>query len=114
MESACSIFEPFVYFLYAFVLLAAMGPTVEVVEVEVEAEVEVEVAVAVAVAVAALIRGMVSHLARVTASRDMEATTRALTAAPAPTTREDMAAMVKPSQVEKDSVNVRNQSHTVL
>lgn len=111
MESAYSIFEPFVYFLYAFVLLAAMGPTVEVVvEVEAEAEVEVEVAVAVAV----LIRGMVSHLARVTASRDMEATTRALTAAPAPTTREDMAAMVKPSQVEKDSVNVRNQSHTVL
>lgn len=110
MESAYSIFEPFVYFLYAFVLLAAMGPTVEVVEVEAE----VEVAVAVAVAVAALIRGMVSHLARVTASRDMEATTRALTAAPAPTTREDMAAMVKPSQVEKDSVNVRNQSHTVL
>lgn len=109
MESAYSIFEPFVYFLYAFVLLAAMGPTVEVVEVEAE----VEVAVAVAVAVAALIRGMVSHLARVTASRDMEATTRALTAAPVPTTREDMAAMVKPSQVEKDSVNVRNQSHTV-
>lgn len=101
MESAYSIFELFVYFLYAFVLLAAMGPTVEV-----EVVVEVEVA--------ALIRGMVSHLARVTASRDLEATTRALTAAPAPTTREDMAAMVKPSQVEKDSVNVQNQSHTVV
>lgn len=103
MESAYSIFELFVYFLYAFVLLAAMGPMVEV---EVEVVVEVEVA--------ALIRGMVSHLARVTASRDLEATTRALTAAPAPTTREDMAAMVKPSQVEKDSVNVQNQSHTVV
>lgn len=61
-----------------------------------------------AVEVAALIRGTDSHLARVTASRATEATTRALTAAPAPTTREDMAAMVKPNQVETDSVNVQN------
>lgn len=53
--------------------------------------------------VVALIRGTDSHLARVTVSRAMEATTRALTAAPAPTTREDMAATVKPSQVETDS-----------
>lgn len=69
--------------------------------------VEVEVA-------AALIRGTVSRLARVTASRAMEATTRALTAALAPTTREDMAAMVNHSQVEKDSVTVQNQSHTFI
>ncbi len=67
-----------------------MGPMVEVEVVE----------------VAVLTRAMVSLLARVTASRATEATTRALTAAPAPTAREDIAAMVSPSQV--DSVTVQN------
>lgn len=56
------------------------------------------------VEVEVLTKVMVSPLARTTASRVMEATTRALTAALAPTTREDMAAMVHPSQVEADSV----------
>lgn len=64
-----------------------MGPMVEVVE---------EVAVP--------IRGMVS-LDRVTASRDTAATTRALTATPAPTTREDMAATVNLSPVEENCPN---------
>lgn len=77
-------------------LLTVMGPMVEV---------EVEVA--------GLTRAMVSLLARVTASRATEATTRAPTAAPAPTTREDMAAMVSPSQVEEDTVTVQNHSFPV-
>lgn len=72
-----------------FVLFAAMDPMV-----------------AVGVQVAALIRGTVSLLARVTASRAMEATARAPTAALAPTTKEDMAAMVNHSQVVKDSATV--------
>lgn len=58
-----------------------MGPTVEVV---------------------VLIRAMVSLAA--TARKSMEATTRALTATLAHITREDMAATVKPSQVEGDAV----------
>lgn len=76
-----------------------MGPMVE------EAGVEVAVPT----------RAMVSLLARVTASRATEATTRALTAAPAPTAREDMAAMVNPSQVEEDSATVHTvcQAHIV-
>lgn len=74
--------------------IAAMGPMVEVVVV-------VEVAAA-----AVLTKATVSPLVRVIASRATEATTRALTAAPAPTAREDIAAMVKPSQV--DSVTVQN------
>lgn len=74
-------------------LLAAMGPMVEV-EAEVEAEVEVEVAV--------LTRATVSLLARATVSRATEATPRALTAALAPTAREDTAATPSPSQVDED------------
>ena len=59
-------------------------------------------------------RAMVSHLARVTASsRAMETTTRALGAAPAPTTREVMAAMVNLSQVEEDSVDSITASKTL-
>lgn len=64
------------------------------------------------VEVAALIPDMDSHPARVTTSRAMEATARALTAARAPTTREDMAAMVKPNQVETDSA--QNHSLTAV
>lgn len=56
------------------------------------------------VVVVVLTKVMVSPLARTTASRVMEATTRALRAALAPTVKEDMAAMVNPSQVEADSV----------
>lgn len=63
-----------------------MGPTV------------VEEVVVVEAAAAVLTRAMVSLLVRVIASRAMEATTRALTAAPALTTREDIAAMVSPRQ----------------
>lgn len=63
---------------------AAMGPMVGVEEVVVVGEA----------------KAMVSPQARVTASRVMEATTRALTAAQAPITKEDMAAMVNLSQVE--------------
>lgn len=69
------------------IFLAAMGPMV----VEVVEEV-------------VLTRATVSLLDRVTASRATEATTRAPTAAPAPTAREDMAAMVSPRQVKEDSV----------
>lgn len=58
-----------------------MGPTVEVV---------------------VPIRAMVSLAA--TARKSTEATTRALTATPALITREDMAATVKPSQVEGGAV----------
>lgn len=77
-----------------------MGPTV------------VEEVVVVEAAAAVLTRAMVSLLVRVIASRAMEATTRALTAAPALTTREDIAAMVSPRQVEEDSITARN--HAVL
>lgn len=72
------------------------------------------------VEVVVLTRAMVSLLARATASRATEATTRALTAAPAPTAREeDMAAMVvNPSQVEEVSLTVTYytvcQSHIVV
>lgn len=55
------------------------------------------------VEVVVLTRAMVSLLDRATASRATGAITRALTAAPAPTAREDLAAMVNPSQVEEDS-----------
>lgn len=55
-----------------------------------------------------LTRATVSLLDRVTASRATEATTRALTAAPAPTAREDTAAMVSPRQVDEDSITVQN------
>lgn len=85
-----NIFRCSVYlFVSHMFFTAAMGPMLELV---------VEVAVAV------LTKVMVSPLARATISRVMEATTRVLTAALAPTTREDMAAMVHPSQVEADSV----------
>lgn len=77
--------------MFMFVFLAAMGPMVlEVVEEVV------------------LTRATVSLLGRVTASRATEATTRALTAAPAPTAREDTAAMVSPRQVDEDSITVQN------
>lgn len=56
------------------------------------------------VEVAVLTKVMVSPLDRATASRVMEATTRALTVALVLITREDMAAMVHPSQVEADLV----------
>lgn len=72
-----------IYHIY-FLTFAAMGLMVEWV---------VEVAV--------LTKVMVSPLARATANRVMEATTRALTAAVlALTTKEDMAVMASPSQVE--------------
>lgn len=67
----------------------------------------VEVVVVVEVTVPT--RAMVSLA--VTVSRATEGTTRALTATLAPTTREDMAAMVNPSQVEEDFLALHN--HTV-
>ncbi len=69
-------------FIYLFILLLiAMGPMGEEVEV-------------------VLTRATVRPLVRVTASRATEATTRAPTAAPPPTAREDMAATVSRRQVE--------------
>lgn len=49
-----------------------------------------------------LTKALAHPLARVTASRDMEDTIRVLTAALAPTTREDMEAIVNPNQVQAD------------
>lgn len=86
------------FYAVLFILFhAAMGPTVEV---------EVEEG-------AGLIRATVSHPARVTASRATGATTKARTAALAPTTREDTAAMVKASQVETDRLKKYHTCHIV-
>lgn len=58
-----------------------------------------------------LARATVSRLARVTASRATEATTRARTAAPAPTVREAIAATAILSQVEEAPTSAQIHSH---
>lgn len=58
-----------------------------------------------------LARATVRRLARVTASRATEATTRALTAAPAPTVREAIAATAILSQVEEAPTSAQIHSH---
>lgn len=84
-SSACHLPQSLLFnWVLLHVRLSAMGPTVEVVEG------------------AGLIRAMVSHPARVTASRATEATARAPTTTLAPTTREATAATAKPSQVGQD------------
>lgn len=95
MRDGDKIMNCVIYHLYLCIslnLFVAMGLTVEVV---------VEVTVPT--------RAMVSLA--VTVSRATEGTTRALTATLAPTTREDMAAMVNLSQVEEDFLALHN--HTV-
>lgn len=77
---------------------SATAPMVEEVEEVVEAVV--------------LTRATVSPLGRVTASRATEATTRARTAALAPTTREDTAATANPSQVDTLTVHRHTLTHS--
>lgn len=76
--------------MYSWLVCAAIHPMVEV---------------------AVLARATVRRLARVTASRATEATTRALTAAPAPTVREAIVATAILSQVEEAPTSAQIHSH---